>query len=177
MEVQVRERLVGALVLVAIVVLFVPALLKGPRQSAKPEPVPAQQSVEVDLQDPELPAQEDQLVPEPEPTPAAALPVMESAVVPAPAPPPDPEPARAPVATEQAAWAVQLGAFSARDKAEGLVRDLRRRGYSAFVLEYRAEGKVLHRVRVGPEQERSRADAIAERLRKDGFLPVVRPHP
>jgi cell division septation protein DedD len=34
MEVQVRERLVGALVLVAIVVLFVPALLEGPAREA-----------------------------------------------------------------------------------------------------------------------------------------------
>jgi DedD protein len=81
----------------------------------------------------------------------------------------------APVTTP--AWAVQLGAFSTRDKAEGLVSDLRRRGYAAFVLEYRAGGKLLHRVRVGPEQDRARADAIAERLRKDGYQPVVAPHP
>ncbi len=184
MEVQVRERLVGALVLVAIVVLFVPALLKGPRRTAEPESVPAQQSVEVDLRDLELPAQEDRLVPEPEQALPEALPVAESTALPAPAQKPDPQPdtdrappAKAPVTAGQAAWAVQLGAFSARDKAESLVRDLRQRGYSAFVLEYRAKGKVLHRVRVGPEQDRARADAIADRLRKDGFQPVVAPHP
>jgi cell division septation protein DedD len=72
---------------------------------------------------------------------------------------------------------VQLGAFSTREKAEGLVVDLRRRGYAAFALEYRSGGQVLHRVRVGPEQDRARAVAIAERLRKDGFQPVVAPHP
>ena len=54
---------------------------------------------------------------------------------------------------------------------------LRQRGCRAFVLEYRAAGKVLYRVRVGPEQDRERALAIAERLRKDGFQPVVAPHP
>ena len=75
------------------------------------------------------------------------------------------------------AWAVQLGAFSSRSKAEGLVTRLRSRGYAAFVLEYRAGGQLLHRVRVGPEQDRARALAIAERLRKDGFQPVVAPHP
>ena len=37
MEVRVRERLIGALVLVAIVVLFVPAILKG-RDPAPVEP-------------------------------------------------------------------------------------------------------------------------------------------
>jgi DedD protein len=72
---------------------------------------------------------------------------------------------------------VQLGAFSTREKAEGLVAELRRRGYPAFFLEYRVNGKLLHRVRVGPEQERERAVAIADRLRKDGYLPVVAPHP
>jgi DedD protein len=93
---------------------------------------------------------------------------------------PQPAPAAAqaqPLAAEPSAWAVQLGAFSSRSKAEGLVTKLRARGYAAFVLEYRAGGQLLHRVRVGPEQDRARAVAIAERLRKDGYQPVVAPHP
>jgi DedD protein len=72
---------------------------------------------------------------------------------------------------------VQLGAFSTREKADVLVAQLRKRGYSAFVLEHRASGRLLHRVRVGPEQDRQRAAAIADRLRQDGFQPVVAPHP
>jgi DedD protein len=72
---------------------------------------------------------------------------------------------------------VQLGAFSSRAAADRLVTDLRRRGYPAFIAEYRAEGKVLHRVRVGPEQERARADALAARLAKDGFNGNVARHP
>ena len=75
------------------------------------------------------------------------------------------------------AWAVQLGAFSNRAKAEQLVAELRKRRYSAFVLEYRATGQVLYRVRVGPEQDRARAEEIAARLTKDGFQPVVARHP
>ena len=79
-----------------------------------------------------------------------------------------------PVAT---AWAVQLGAFSSRAKAEQLVAELQKRRYSAFILEYRASGQVLYRVRVGPEQDRARAEEIAARLAKDGFQPVVARHP
>ena len=90
--------------------------------------------------------------------------------------PPAIEPA-GPAASQQPAWAVQLGAFSSRSKANELVARLRSRGYSAFVLEYRAGGQLLHRVRVGPEQDRERAVAIADRLRKDGYQPVVAPHP
>ena len=72
---------------------------------------------------------------------------------------------------------MQLGAFSNKSKAEQLVAELRTRGFSAFVLEYRASGKVLYRVRVGPEQDRSRAEATAARLAKEGFQPVVARHP
>ncbi len=194
MEKQVRERLVGALVLVALVVLFVPALLKGPSREPAGDTPGEQQVVEFPLPDSAGPPPDDALTPEPEATPTEppavveALPAREELPVPtaatAPAPVDDPlAPARAAeppspgVAAGQPAWAVQLGAFSTREKAEGLVADLRKRGYAAFFLEYRANGKVLHRVRVGPEQDRDRAVAIADRLRKDGYLPVVAPHP
>jgi DedD protein len=189
MEVRVRERLVGAFVLVAAVVLLVPALLKGPGRLQDEVTAPGTRSVEVALDDGASPQAEDALVPEPvEPPPAAAIPAApdppaaerqtDAARNVPPAPPAAVEPA--PVRDGSAAspaWAVQLGAFSTREKAEELVASLRRRGYSAFVLEYRAGGQVLHRVRVGPEQDRSRAAAIADRLRKDGFQPVVAPHP
>jgi DedD protein len=194
MEVQVRERLIGALVLVAIVVLFVPALLKGPAHEADVGEIADRRSVVIPVQATGEPARDEMLVPEPsspesgrtvvdEPLPQAAPP---PAAVPAPvverprATEPVGSPADAPgvgVAPGQPAWAVQLGAFSTREKADALVANLRESGYAAFVLEHRANGRVLHRVRVGPEQDRERAAAIAARLRKDGFQPVVAPHP
>jgi DedD protein len=190
MEVRVRERLVGALVLVALVVLLVPALLKGPGRPLQTDAAPETRSVEVTLDDGAGPVTDDALVPEPAAQPPAAAAARPAAPEPpaagpepdatrdAPAPPraADPAPSRA-VPADAPAWAVQLGAFATREKAEQLVGDLRRRGYAAFVLEYRAGGQVLHRVRVGPEQDRARAAAIADRLRKDGFQPVVAPHP
>ena len=200
MEVRVRERLVGALVLVAIVVLVVPAILegRGPQQAEPAGQMPTRR-VEVPIGDTTPPPEEQVLVPEPalpeatapdaevqkpapeptapEPQPRAAKP---PAVAPA-APPsqatavreqPAPRPSRA-----ATAWAVQLGAFSNRSKAEQLVADLQKRRYAAFILEYRASGQVLYRVRVGPEQDRARAAEIAERLAKDGYEPVVARHP
>jgi DedD protein len=192
MDVRIRERLVGALVLVAVIVLLVPAVLKGPRTAKVETGVPPTKSVEIDLSGAAVPAESDKLVPEPEI--AKATPATSPAALPA-AAAPEPPPSNAmtavpqastaspattqaePMAAVQPAWAVQLGAFSSRSKAEGLVTKLRSRGYSAFVLEYRAGGQLLHRVRVGPEQDRARAVAIADRLRKDGFQPVVAPHP
>lgn len=201
MEVRVRERLIGALVLVAIVVLFVPAILRGrdPAPVAPPEDAPTKR-VEVQI-DSTTPVPEEQiLVPEPA-LPDAAQDVAPppvpgtnadagtakpgTAAPPAPSPKPrsataelpaKPEAAPAPAALASA-WAVQLGAFSSQAKAEQLVAELRKRRYAAFVLEYRAGGQVLYRVRVGPEQDRARAAEIAARLAKDGFEPVVARHP
>ena len=202
MEVRVRERLIGALVLVGVVVALVPAILTGGPER-KPASVPAAEThrIEIELDKGLPPADADVLVPEsetasvadpepaprpaglppPAPGPAASAGVEPAGVEKARAdkrPDPAPVEARPPAAApDRPAWAVQLGAFSGRDKAERLVADLRKRGYAAFVLEFRATGQVLHRVRVGPEQDRARAVAIADRLRKDGFQPVVAPHP
>lgn len=199
MEVQVRERLVGALVLVAIVVLFVPALLEGPAREADITEIADRRSVVIPVTPVSEPEQDEKLVPEPiapdsgrpvvaEPLPQAASQPAAVTALPAERPAAT-EPVHLPadasaagVAPDQVvpgrkAWAVQLGAFSTREKADTLVAKLRDNGYAAFVLEYRADGKVLHRVRVGPEQDRDRAAAIAARLRNDGFQPVVAPHP
>ncbi len=199
MEVRVRERLVGALVLVAVVVLLVPAILRGrdPAPAALPEAAPTRR-VEVPI-DSATPVPEEQVL-VPETVLPDAAPEVAPAPVPAPdagaakpdtAPPPTPlpkpqaatteppaKPKAAPApATTTSAWAVQLGAFSSQVKAEQLVVELRKRRYAAFVLEYRAGGQVLYRVRVGPEQDRARAVEIAARLAKDGFQPVVARHP
>ena len=195
MEVRVRERLTGALLLVAIVVLLVPAVLKGPDRTPEGSARPENRSVVVELDAAGVPARDEVLVPEP-PAPQPATPTAEPLPAPvATKPGTDGDSAaatrQAPALTtrmsgappaggaaiETPAWAIQLGAFSTREKADSLVASLRKRGYAAFVLEYRSSGKVLHRVRVGPEQERERAEAIALRLRKDGFQPVVAPHP
>jgi len=191
MEVRVRERLVGALVLVAIVVLFVPSILTGPDPAPEGTPNQPTRRVEVPVALDEPAPQDEVLVPEPE-LPEARAPVTvpppaEKAVTPSGTPertpekpPSDTKPLKLPVASapsEAPAWAVQLGAFSNRAKAEQLVAELRKRGYAAFVLEYRATGQVLYRVRVGPEQDRARAAEIAARLAKDGFQPVVARHP
>ena len=204
MDIRIRERLIGALVLVTLIVFVVPAVLKGPATTGKQPAAPESRRVEIDLEGAAGQTEGEGLVPEPEiaqarpevpalaaPAPAEPTPASAPAPMPAPTPvhadnatakpvSPDLRAAIEPVGpgiSQQPAWAVQLGAFTSRSKADGLVAKLRSRGYSAFVLEYRAGGQLLHRVRVGPEQDRARAVAIAERLRKDGYQPVVAPHP
>lgn len=106
--------------------------------------------------------------------PGPAAPVVSAAAAPFPAPDPD---GGAVNPAPQTAWAVQLGAFAGRETAARLVANLRAKGFAAFMLEYRRDGKVLYRVRVGPEQDRERALAIAERLDREGYKVSVAPHP
>jgi DedD protein len=70
---------------------------------------------------------------------------------------------------------VQLGSFAKRENGERLARELRAKGYRAYVSEFRGSGQTLWRVRVGPEQDRARADAIATRLAHDGVHGSVTP--
>lgn len=215
METAVKERLIGAAVLVLLVVLVVPALLSGPREPPPPDaagegPI---RSVEIDMgrsrplsepvepspadRDlvppapsglPEAPAQglsapADRADATPPATEAVALPLPADRVAPSAAAvpagaPPDAPPATGPEsAAPGAGWAVQLAALSNQDSARKMVSDLKTRGYAAFILEYRSGGKVLYRVRVGPETQRERAVALAARLQGEGFKPAVVAHP
>lgn len=198
METAVKERLVGAVILVVLVVLVVPVLLSGPREPqprSEPEANGAR-SVEIVVGDPGAePASDAQdVVPEaaavlpgdsapvPEaPTGVPGVPDPDPATVgaeaqPAPGVPSEPRPREA-AAAAGAGWAVQVAALSRRDVAEQRVADLKRRGYPAFLLEYRADGRVLYRVRVGPETTRERADRLAERMKAEGVEGMVVAHP
>ena len=112
--------------------------------------------------------------------PAPATPKPAPAVLPKSPPPAVPKsaPEAAPPAATPShlgAWVVQIGSFGTAQKAEQLVSDLRSRGFRAFTLPYTANGRTLHRVRVGPEQNRKVADDIARRLGDLGYTPHVAP--
>lgn len=189
MDTAVKERLIGAAVLVVVVVVVAPALLTGPRPPAGPVEPSAEDTrvVEIDLarnegaKDPD-----DRPVPEapvspPEGTQGPAQGAdraAESARVPAAQkvtadPKAAAEPAAAPPASSSGGWAVQVAALSKAEAAERMAAGLRKKGYQAFVLEHRSEGRVLYRVRVGPEAQRERAEALARRLSGEGFKPAV----
>lgn len=221
MEARAKERLTGAVVLVAIIVILVPELLSGRRQPVSP---PAgSQTVTIALDGPHHlentpgpppaaapadgprvvsvrpdgaavaidapaappateapsvapPADADAPPPEPPAAPANPAPAGRAAAASAPAPAPTPRPAPAGAAVVSG-WVVQLGSFASRDNAHKLVQELQKKGYSAFLAEFRGKDKVLYRVRVGPEQDRARADALKLRLGHEGYAGSVTPHP
>jgi len=63
------------------------------------------------------------------------------------------------------AWIVQLGSFTDEDNAQSLNEKLRKAGYPAFVEPLKKNGKISYRVRVGPEIKRSEADLLLKNLK------------
>ena len=74
-------------------------------------------------------------------------------------------------------WAVQLGSFSKKANAEKLAAELRNQGYAAFLSRLKTSGGALHRVRVGPQKDRDSAESVAARLGTAGHNGQVVPHP
>jgi DedD protein len=62
-------------------------------------------------------------------------------------------------------WAVQIGAYQAVADAIAQRDKLRAAGFAAFVEPVRTESGTLHRVRVGPETQRTNAERLREAIR------------
>lgn len=76
------------------------------------------------------------------------------------------------------AWVVQLGSFSSKDNAESLNSKLRKAGFRSFVEPLKQQNSTVYRVRVGPEIKRSEADALNDQLKISMQLNgIVVPYP
>ena len=192
-----KERLIGAAVLVLVVVLVVPVFLDGPSGDGElvneRVPLPGQSGqvnktivLERDRSSPvpsnagnepaAAPPQTKQVVVEPEPQAKVAETTPEPVVTkPEPEQPAKQMPAAAPSTTGM--WAVQLGSFGDKENAERLAADLRKQGFAAFLSQLSTSSGQLHRVRIGPQKDRESAEAMAERLAKAGHTGKVLPHP
>ncbi|HKV99243.1 MAG TPA: SPOR domain-containing protein, partial [Vicinamibacterales bacterium] len=95
------------------------------------------------------------------PKPAAAKPAT-------PPPAAKPAPAAATKPTDDG-WFLQLGAFGTKGAADALIRDLKKKGYTASAVNSAAFVKV----RMGPYADRADADKMASRLQKDGYTALV----
>ena len=74
-------------------------------------------------------------------------------------------------------WAVQLGSFSNQANAERLAADLRKQGFAAFLSQLQTQSGRFHRVRIGPQNNRDSAEAIAAKLTSAGHKGQVVTHP
>ncbi|WP_296805633.1 SPOR domain-containing protein [Thiocapsa sp.] len=200
-----KKRLVGAVVIVSLAIIFVPMLFEDEPVTALP-PLPAVV--------PEEPVVDDRFRSESFLTPtdsgiggfaqetwvepgALAVPVEEVSepVYEAPvgepvadsdeAPPPASAPAeRVPVAPAPMArddgmpsYVTQVASLGTAASAQELAAKLQDEGYSAFVESAEVGGRTYYRVRVGPEVDRARADKTAAELRRKYKDPFVQRYP
>ncbi len=152
-----KQRLVGAVVLVALVVIFVPMLLddepmvtSGITKSNIP-PKPKSDLPTRTISHKEI-----------KPLRPAA-----STVEPAKAPHLKPGATAAPKArTGLSAWVVQVASFEKRENASKLVKRLRAAKLSAFLEQASVNKKTVFRVRVGPEVDHKKAETIRTRIER-----------
>jgi DedD protein len=198
MERTLKERIIGAVVLVIFMVLVVPVFLDGPPEDGemiservllpgqagqetktvilnreRTEPIPLANKKDDTTRpsgDAEAKPVEDKPVPEPviQKPPSRSEPAVVVA---------QQSDATKPAASTTGMWAVQMGSFSSKENAEKLGADLRKQGYAAFLSQVETSSGQLHRVRIGPLKDRKSADEMAARLLKVGHTGQVLPHP
>lgn len=175
-EGRLKQRLVGAVVLVALAVIFIPMLLSGGRDMEMPvfgSNVPARSAEINNIKHIDIKKMNEsnsgpvnptripiaQGMPEPEivteNTKSIVDTIKEAAL---------PEEVKKPLIKESI-WAVQVGSFSNRSNALALKDKLNKKKMPAFVERIMSNNKAIYRVRVGPEISREKADALNKELK------------
>ena len=151
MEAPLQQRIVGAIVLVTLGVIFIPALLDGSGYRSRQV-----QDIEI-KEKPEFPPLTQRKV-APVPTPLevnkqeqAKLQKTDSRQL-----------HKKPIKS----FALQVGTFGSNENAEKMRDQMREAGYTAFVHKSTSKGKTRYKVRVGPELERSVLEKIKSDLKK-----------
>lgn len=174
MDDKLKQRLIGALVLIIAAVVFLPMLLSGQDETVRVEVEVPDAPV---MDESEIPAQAPLELPDPEPVPnmpavadeaePVAVPEPEAEQAPVAAAPPAPQPeVTAPAAVASGNWVVQLGSFSSTANAESLRETLVSQGYNAYTLTARVEASEITRVFVGPVVDRAAASKLRDELAK-----------
>ncbi|MGI9320294.1 MAG: SPOR domain-containing protein [Thiogranum sp.] len=181
MDFLLKQRLVGAIVLVALGVIFIPVLLEGPDQTLVPEmealPEPLSQQLRKPLDafpaPDTIPVEPEQSIVLSDPQPEPAPETRQEEETPAPVQPVnEPEPLSPPPVPEEkalkpgplASWVVQAGSFSSEQNALRLRDKLRQADFVTQVEKARVDGKSHYRVRVGPFLKRAEAEKSRKQL-------------
>ena len=152
-----KQRLLGAVILVALLVILLPEWLDGaghksryPQHTSIPEK-PVFQPM------PELMGKSR----EPEPVPLQPQPEAGPAPVQAPAPAEEIKPR---VNSAISAWALQVGSFNDQGNAQVLRDRLRAKGYPAYIDKQASADKDSFRVRIGPELDHGRIESLRKTI-------------
>jgi len=210
---QLKQRLVGAAVLIAVAVIVIPFALDfgherdwwGHRSSVPAPPaqgfvtrvLPLEQwskQAESELATGTAPLDTPPQPPAPVAAPSAppskpaappSAPAAPSAGAAPPAGPPATSPSTASAAVaprppaaltspvQGEAWVVQLGSFSSKKNADDLLAFLDKKGFKGFVEHKAQGGDSVFRVRIGPERDKARAEALRDRVEREAQVRAI----
>lgn len=169
MEIGMKERLIGAVVLVLLGIIIIPLFLKGPApETPTTQPLTLPPASATAIQEYNM-----ALSPVTAAPAAAATQLATTAANLAPAqapvaapnkapvqaiqrPAPSPAQAATPAATGK--WVVQAGSYGSEANAGKAVKKLQQHGLHAFISRFQKGKQAFFRVRVGPYAERAEAD-------------------
>lgn len=180
MESGLKQRIIGALVLVVAAVIFLPMLLSGQDET---ERVQVQVPAEPVMEDADIAPAVPPTLPEPAPVPEIPEPGLPP--LPTPAEPDEPEeqlaiitPTPAPAepvaptappassAAPAGSWVVQQASFSSVENAERFRQTLSGQGYNAYTRSGQVDGKTIVRVYIGPLNTREAAARVRDELQR-----------
>jgi DedD protein len=197
-----RHRIIGAIIVVSLAVIFIPMILDErdtpsvlkevneiPRRSADADDAATRVVVTPvgDLgtdKDKPAPATPEALAPKPPdqaPPREPVVPVPSESATPAPAAKPAAKPVakdKPPAVPADANWYVQVGVYASRDNAQRVIEKLKGRGFAVVSDTVKIEGGKATRLRVGPYRDKAAAEKAAARIEKEtGLHGIVRqPH-
>ncbi|NIR29505.1 MAG: argininosuccinate synthase [Gammaproteobacteria bacterium] len=175
MDERLKQRLVGAAILVSLAIIFVPMVLDVEPEAERRfivDDIPDRPGRDVaypvmPLEDGDVPS--GSAVSDAERGPPAAVqdPATSRAAAEGEGDGASGEPQREPASTDVTAvnaWAVQLGSFARSQNAVALRDRLRAKGYTAFLESARSDQGPVTRVYVGPELRRAQAEQALKKL-------------
>jgi len=196
MDQMLKQRLIGAIVIIALAVIFIPMILEGPDDELSPRTQDMPPPPTIDYQtEVELPVPEESTGPsgsfadttteqEVSAIPEAPIAQPESATLEAEVPARQAEPAvaeptspavatRAATSSTQGGWILQVGSFSQQANALSLRDRLKKAGYQASVKDVKAAGGTIHRVLIGPVSDRPAAEKLRNKLASEQKLTAM----
>ncbi len=160
MDQELKQRLVGAVVITALAAIFVPMLFDDPVDETGKQinelKIPQLPQRLQDNQSVKIPQSSDEVLSLPLKSPLKTVqPTAEQA-------------------DKLTAWFLQVGLFSQQENALALRDKLRKQGFSASVGKVDGEEGAMYKVKVGPEMNRERAEDVQGKLKKlldiNGFV-------
>lgn len=190
METPLKQRLVGATVLVALGVIFIPMLLEGGKDDARltvSMEIPPQPDMEFEDRLKNPPKTIKEAAPQPleeaiakvkrqvSPPPASAevssspqLPKQTTNAGPKAKAEDGSKRPKSVAGSSSEQWIVQAGSFSRETNAVVLRDKLKTKGFKAFVETASTSAGQVYRVRIGPLVERDAAETLVKRLKSSG---------